>query len=55
MKPFSDIHEVVRKPILAYLWSGFRGLMTMASVLSAIYRQFLNAALSGVASQEARR
>jgi hypothetical protein len=26
MKPFSDIHEVVRKPILAYLQCGLTGI-----------------------------
>jgi hypothetical protein len=26
MKPFSDIHEVVRKPILAYLQRGLTGI-----------------------------
>ena len=56
MKPFSNIHEVVRKPVRPSLTADQRGSIIMAVILSVIYRHFLKAAVFGiVATQGARR
>jgi hypothetical protein len=57
MKPFSNIREVIRKPMRPSLTADQqRGSIVMATILSAIYRHFLKAALFGmVATRGARR
>jgi hypothetical protein len=56
MKPFSPIAKSSRnKHGLPSSWIKQRGSIMLALILNTIYRQFLKAALPGMASQGASR
>ena len=54
-KPFSQFDEVIRKRASAPMAPiKQRGSIMLAFILNAVYRQFIRAALSGIATQGAK-